>query len=355
MKAMRFLYLIFFLPVWVMAQAPEKISYQAVIRNSNNLLLGSKAIAIKIGIIKGKEFPEVVYEETQKVSTNVNGLMSLQIGAGQVILGSMSKINWATGLYYIKTEIDPEGGNNYIITGLTELTSVPFALFAATSGGLDGANALALPGPKGDVGAVGPQGLIGLSGVSGTQGPTGLTGDRGATGANGADGATGAQGVIGLTGASGAQGPTGNNGAAGATGPQGSTGATGSQGPTGLTGAAGAQGPAGSFSGTFSGNVLFSGNLVAQGNENSIGTAGTVNGNGVRIGNGRFTFNKPLSPITFSADVFPTAEQIFDAGIFVSTNAFDFNIPSASSLVSALPGGANKAVGDVISILLISK
>jgi hypothetical protein len=93
MKAMRFLYLIFFLPVWVMAQAPEKISYQAVIRNSNNLLLGSKAIAIKIGIIKGKEFPEVVYEETQKVSTNVNGLMSLQIGAGQVILGSMSKIN----------------------------------------------------------------------------------------------------------------------------------------------------------------------------------------------------------------------------------------------------------------------
>jgi len=210
----------------VCAQAPQKMSYQAVIRNSSNALITSTPVGMQISILQGSSTGTPVYVETQTPSTNANGLVSLEIGTGIIISGTFSTINWATGPYFIKTETDPTGGTAYTIAGTNELMSVPYALFSA----------------NGTPGATGPQGPIGLTGAAGTNGTNGL---------DGAAGATGPQGSIGLTGATGAAGTNGTNGldgAAGATGPQGSigltgaTGATGPQGSIGLTGATGAAG-----------------------------------------------------------------------------------------------------------------
>jgi hypothetical protein len=113
----------------IYSQTPQKMSYQAVIRNSNGQLVTSQAVGIKISIIQGSETGTSVYTETQTPATNVNGLISIEIG-GQA---GFDAIDWSAGPYYIKTETDPAGGTNYTIEGVSRLLSVPYALHAKTA------------------------------------------------------------------------------------------------------------------------------------------------------------------------------------------------------------------------------
>ena len=204
----------------VFAQAPQKMSYQAVIRNSSNVLVTSTPVGMKISILQGSSTGTAVYVETQTSSTNANGLVSLKIGSGTPVTGTFAGINWATGPYFIKTETDPTGGTVYTISGTNELMSVPYALFST-------------PGAVGATGATGAQGIQGLQGLTGNTGSVGAQGAQGLTGANGSVGATGSQGMQGLTGTTGSVGATG---AQGMQGMQGLTGATGSVGATGNDG-----------------------------------------------------------------------------------------------------------------------
>ena len=162
-----------FLTQQASAQAPQKMSYQAVIRNSANALISSAPVGMKISVLKGFSTGVPVYVETQSTTTNANGLVSLQIGTGTVVTGTFAGINWANGPYFIKTETDPKGGSSYTISGTSELISVPYALYSANG----------VPGPAGPIGIAGPQGLTGPSGPTGNDGPTGDIGAKGATGA----------------------------------------------------------------------------------------------------------------------------------------------------------------------------
>ena len=89
---------------------------------------------MRISILQGSSSGPSVYTETQTPTTNVNGLVSIEIGTGVVVSGTFSSINWGNGPYFIKSEVDPLGGTAYTITGTTQLSSVPYALFSATSG-----------------------------------------------------------------------------------------------------------------------------------------------------------------------------------------------------------------------------
>ena len=117
----------------VFAQAPQKMSYQAVIRNSSNALITSTPVGMQISVLQGSSTGTAVYVEMQTPSTNANGLVSVEIGGGTVVSGNFSTINWANGPYFIKTETDPTGGTAYTITGTNELMSVPYALNAANA------------------------------------------------------------------------------------------------------------------------------------------------------------------------------------------------------------------------------
>ena len=115
----------------VLAQAPQKMSYQAVIRNSANELVVSSQIGMQISILQGSASGSAVYVETQNPTTNANGLASVEIGAGTVVSGSFAAINWANGPFFVKTETAIEAPyNNYTISGTSELLSVPYALYA---------------------------------------------------------------------------------------------------------------------------------------------------------------------------------------------------------------------------------
>ena len=118
------------------AQAPNKMSYQAVIRNNTNALVANQAVGMRISILQTSPSGTAVYVETQTPSTNTNGLVSIEIGGGAVVSGNFSNINWANGPYFVKTETDPNGGTSYNITGTSQLLSVPYALYAENCGGL---------------------------------------------------------------------------------------------------------------------------------------------------------------------------------------------------------------------------
>lgn len=119
--------------IHLFAQAPQKMSYQAVIRNSSNALVTSSIIGMRISILQTSASGTVVYTEAQNDFTNANGLINIEIGGGSALSGSFTAINWAAGPYFIKTETDPTGGTNYTISSVTQLLSVPYALYAKTA------------------------------------------------------------------------------------------------------------------------------------------------------------------------------------------------------------------------------
>jgi len=130
MKKLFTLLAVVFLTSTLWAQSPEKMSYQAVIRNSSDVLVTNTQIGMEINIRQGSLSGTIVYTETQTPTTNANGLVSIEIGGGT----GFSSINWASGEYYIetKTAVVPPL-TSYTITGVSQLLSVPYALHAKTA------------------------------------------------------------------------------------------------------------------------------------------------------------------------------------------------------------------------------
>ena len=123
------------------AQAPDKMSYQAVIRDADNNLLSNTPLGMQISILLDSDIGTPVYIETHTPTSNTNGLVSLEIGNGTPVSGDFSNIDWSAGTYYIKTETDPNGGTDYSISGTSQLLSVPYALYAKTVENTDDADA----------------------------------------------------------------------------------------------------------------------------------------------------------------------------------------------------------------------
>lgn len=136
MKRLLTLFIIIVLTLSVFSQPPEKMSYQCVVRNAGGALVTSHSVGLRISILKGSVTGAVVYQETYTPDpqTNVNGLVSIEIGSGTVLSGSFPAIDWSAGPYFLKTETDPSGGTNYTISGTTQLLSVPYALYAEKAG-----------------------------------------------------------------------------------------------------------------------------------------------------------------------------------------------------------------------------
>jgi hypothetical protein len=116
------------------AQAPQKMSFQAVIRNASNAIVANAAVGMRISILQGSAVGSSVYVETQTPTTNVNGLASIVVGSGTLVSGNFTTINWGSNSYFIKTETDPTGGTSYTISGTTQIMSVPYAIYANTAG-----------------------------------------------------------------------------------------------------------------------------------------------------------------------------------------------------------------------------
>ena len=161
-------------------QIPQAMNYQAVARSSTGAVLQNQHVNIRFSLHDGSPTANIAYQETDTATTNQFGLFTAFIGSGSVTMGTFSGITWATGNKYLEVALDATGGNNFIGMGTTQLLSVPYALYAQTSG-------------NGGTGATGPAGVNGTNGVTGA---TGATGNNGAPGNNGINGITGATGTF---------------------------------------------------------------------------------------------------------------------------------------------------------------
>ncbi len=110
-----------------MHKSPQKMSYQAVIRDASNHLVTTQ-IGMQISILQGTFDGTIVYSETHTPIPNINGLVTIEIGDGNP--SAFASIDWSNGPYFLKTETDPAGGTSYTITGTSQLLSVPYALYA---------------------------------------------------------------------------------------------------------------------------------------------------------------------------------------------------------------------------------
>jgi uncharacterized protein (TIGR02145 family) len=124
-----------FISASIPAQVPQKMSYQAIIRNEMDSLVRNQQVGLRISIIQGTVNGAEVYKEVYNPMpvTNMNGLITVEIGMGTPVTGTFSGIDWSGGPYFIKTETDPTGNTNYSIITTSQLLSVPYALHAKTA------------------------------------------------------------------------------------------------------------------------------------------------------------------------------------------------------------------------------
>ncbi|WP_343534467.1 exosporium glycoprotein BclB-related protein [Pedobacter sp.] len=132
MKKLLLFFVVLFTAVSAFAQFPQKINYQAVVRNNAGDPLPSQSVSLRLSILNGPAGP-ALYTETHSRTTNGFGLVNLQIGTGTVVTGTFSGIDWSAGNRFLKIDADITGGSSYTTISTTELVSVPYSLSAQRS------------------------------------------------------------------------------------------------------------------------------------------------------------------------------------------------------------------------------
>ncbi len=138
MKRIQLSLLAFALASLVVAQAPQAIKYQSVVRDNAGVELVNQNVGFRISVLQGSASGAVVYSETHAVSTNAYGLAHFNIGEGNVVSGDFATIDWGADTYFFKVDLDATGGTNYQFIGTSQALSVPYALHARTADSVTG-------------------------------------------------------------------------------------------------------------------------------------------------------------------------------------------------------------------------
>lgn len=221
------------------AQAPGKIGFEAVVRDSIGDPIANQMVTVKLTVNdKTSSEPIFVVNHQSTVMTNELGALN-----DLVFSDLLRSLNWATGDLWVRIDAAPNNDGDFLLVAEFPLYAVPYAFSAG--------GALTVPtnidGPDGPAGPPGPDGVS----TPGPTGPTGPMGLVGPTGPMGPIGITGPTGPIGGTSGNGTDagpiGPVGEVGATGEKGEQGMQGATGPTGVDGLIGNPGFAGPPGNY------------------------------------------------------------------------------------------------------------
>ena len=118
--------------IMVKSQAQVGLNFQGVARTTNNVVLASQSISLRLSILQGSENGIVEYSETKVVNTNAQGLFTAVIGETGAIstLGNFKNINWKNTPKFLKIEIDPSAGTNFVTMGTSQFQYSPYAILA---------------------------------------------------------------------------------------------------------------------------------------------------------------------------------------------------------------------------------
>ncbi|MCD4769663.1 MAG: tail fiber protein [Bacteroidales bacterium] len=136
MKKIYFFAMFLVVSLCAIAQAPESFNYQAVVRDAAGQEITGQLVGIQISLLQTTASGTAVYVERFTPTTNDFGLITLDIGDGIVQSGDFSVIDWSSDLYFIKVEMDENGGTTYVEIGTSQLLSVPYSLYSNRAGQL---------------------------------------------------------------------------------------------------------------------------------------------------------------------------------------------------------------------------
>lgn len=129
----RFLSFLFFtvLALSSFSQTPQAFKYQGVARDLEGNPISYQEILLRVSVLSGSAQGDPIFVELHQVTTSNVGLFTIDIGnMGMVISGNFSEIDWGASTYFLKVEIDMDGGLNFQLMGTSQLMSVPYALYA---------------------------------------------------------------------------------------------------------------------------------------------------------------------------------------------------------------------------------
>lgn len=106
------------------AQSLQSFSYQSSVPNVAGKAAAAQNVAVRVSIAQGSAEGQVVYSETHTVSTDANGVFSIAVGQGKTVSGVFSGINWGGDTYFLRCEIDPAGGDKYVIATTQQIVGV---------------------------------------------------------------------------------------------------------------------------------------------------------------------------------------------------------------------------------------
>ena len=127
--------------VYVNGQAPGQFNYQAMALNASDLPYVEQDITVQFSILQGDPMGHAVYVERHQTTTSKQGIFSLKIGSGTVQSGDFKTILWAKSGFWLKVEVDFEGGENFTTLSTSKFISVPYALHAESVTNVDDADA----------------------------------------------------------------------------------------------------------------------------------------------------------------------------------------------------------------------
>ena len=151
-KTYRLLFIVvcflFIIPISILSQSQSQsqsqyaFNYQGLARDAQGDPISNRNISVRISILKGLDSGEMMFQEVHHINTSDRGLFNLAVGMGENEMGHLFDIEWGNDIYFVKTELDPNGGTNYTDMGAAQLYSVPYAIHAlnaesAESGGSD--------------------------------------------------------------------------------------------------------------------------------------------------------------------------------------------------------------------------
>jgi hypothetical protein len=120
--------------ICAIAQVPQGMNYQAIARdNSGNPILNTH-ICLRFTIHSGSGSGPIQYQETDTITTNGFGLVTIKVGMGNVIQGIFDTIPWNSGNQYMQAEIDMNGAcSTWVDMGTSQLLTVPYAMYAGNA------------------------------------------------------------------------------------------------------------------------------------------------------------------------------------------------------------------------------
>lgn len=133
-----------FMVACLFAQAPQSICYQAAAKNNQGVDMIDQNITIRAAILRGSPTGVVEWEETHSPTTDQFGLFTINVGEGSPTGNGAQQnfdlIDWGNGTYYLRIGMDPFGGSNFTTMGVTQIISVPYALYANEAGNAETAD-----------------------------------------------------------------------------------------------------------------------------------------------------------------------------------------------------------------------